>query len=140
MIQTRNFAPVFLSIWIAVCLLVVGTRYQLSRVVTSDASDYVIKPVVQNVVYYVEPRFSKHMHLERGQYFKELAAEKLLASLEEISQSNAIASIQPHLRKVDGQDVPGLFVFIDQTQIAQQPAPQMQAGAAPSNTPASKKV
>ncbi|NEQ31235.1 MAG: hypothetical protein F6K04_09535 [Leptolyngbya sp. SIO4C5] len=128
---TRNFAPIFLSVWIGICLLVVGTRYQVTRIIESDAADYVVKPVVQDVIYYVEPRFSKHMHLERGQYFKELAAEKLMASLDEIAASHAIADTRIHLRKVDGQDVPGMFVFVEQTQLAQQPA----TSTAPSLTP-----
>lgn len=108
----RYFAPIFLSIWVAICIVLVAVNSQIAQAIETGISDYVTKPIMQDVIY-VEPRFSEHIHLEPGAYFKSLHADRLLDALEEIGQTAKISRVEPHTRVVDGEPVPGLFVFLE---------------------------
>ncbi|MEO0489636.1 MAG: hypothetical protein AAFZ49_08760 [Cyanobacteria bacterium J06659_2] len=108
----RYFAPIFLSIWAAICVVLIAANAQIAQAIEAGISDYVTKPIMQDVIY-VEPRFSNHIHLEPGAYFKSLHADGLLGSLEEIAQTAKVKRVEPHTRIVDGEAVPGLFVFLE---------------------------
>ncbi|MEM6424576.1 MAG: hypothetical protein AAF728_05380 [Cyanobacteria bacterium P01_D01_bin.128] len=110
--SNRNFVPFLLTLCVAICVLVYIALNPGAEAGEAEGSDYVTKPVMQDVIY-VEPRFSKHIQLERGEYFKDLHADQLLSSVEEIAAVGNVSRIEPHTRIVDGQPVPGLFVFLE---------------------------
>ncbi|NEP18026.1 MAG: hypothetical protein F6J97_14160 [Leptolyngbya sp. SIO4C1] len=110
--KLRQFLPVLFTVCVAALLVVTGLSNPRLAALSQSQNGYVIKPTPREDLVYVEPRFSNHINLERGQYFHQFDRQALEAALTELAEQYQIEGTQFHTRVVDGEAVPGLFVFV----------------------------
>ncbi|MBE9080121.1 hypothetical protein IQ241_22980 [Romeria aff. gracilis LEGE 07310] len=111
--KSNQYLPVLLTMLVGI-FAVFLIAFRASQASESPAVSYVIKETPQPGLVYVEPRFSEHIQLDRGKYFKSFDTEGLLSAIEEIAETYQVEKAQLHARRVDGNDVPGLFVFVSE--------------------------
>jgi hypothetical protein len=106
--KIRPFAPLIAIAF--VILLVTGISLTAEAIISDQETDYLIKPVVKESVFYVQPRLSKYL---QPRLSWNLSPEVLLSSLAEIEQNYAISTKNLHVKTVKGMDIPGLLVFVN---------------------------
>ncbi|MEM6450270.1 MAG: hypothetical protein AAF703_08155 [Cyanobacteria bacterium P01_D01_bin.105] len=75
---------------------------------------YITKELPSEGMLYIQPRFSSYLDLSADEYFKGFDIQALGYIVEEeLAKDYAIKSTSYHTHPVHGNEVPGLFVFLD---------------------------
>ncbi len=110
--QLRRLLPVIFTVCAVGAFVFLGVN--LRAPAEAGQMSYVVKETPQPDLIYVEPRFSDHIDLTRDQYFKDFDIQALGYIVEEeLSKDYNIKATYYHTRPVHGNEVPGLFVFLD---------------------------
>ncbi|MEO1593077.1 MAG: hypothetical protein AAFU71_17560 [Cyanobacteria bacterium J06632_22] len=108
----RRLLPVLFTVCAVGVFVFLGVNLRVPA--EAGQLSYVVKETPQRDLIYVEPRFSDHVDLERDQYFKDFDLQALGYIVEEeLSQDYDIKATYYHTRPVHGNEVPGLFVFLN---------------------------
>jgi len=112
MTQFRRLLPILFTVCAVGAFIFLGVN--LRTPAEAGQLSYVIKETPQSNLIYVEPRFSDHIDLNRDQYFKDFDIQALGYIVEEeLAKDYDIKATYYHTRPVHGNDVPGLFVFLN---------------------------
>lgn len=85
-----------------------------SKVAEAGQLSYVVKETSQENLIYVEPRFSDHINLSQDQYFKDFDIQALGYIVEEnLAKNYDIEKTYYNTHPVHGNEIPGLFVFLN---------------------------
>ena len=113
MLQLRRLIPVIFTVCAVSAFIFLGVN--LRAPAEAGQISYVVKETPQADLIYVEPRFSDHIDLARDQYFKDFDIQALGYIVEEeLAKDYDIKATYYHTRPVHGNEVPGLFVFLNE--------------------------